>query len=81
MTAFQSKSFSVSEGPSEVPEAERQQNWADTFGNSCAICTKIGWAQTPMRNTPCPQAGCKMHFCADHRTKHMITIHNFFPTP
>ena len=77
MTAFLAKSFSVSEGRSEVPNEERQANWDAAFGNSCAACSRLGWAQTPMRNVKCPMAGCPESFCEEHRVEHMKKIHNY----
>ena len=69
MTAFQSKTFSVAEGRSDVSEQERQEAWADTFGNSCEVCLRLGWAQTPSRNVKC---GCGRVLCETHQWEHLF---------
>ena len=76
MTAFQSKTFSVAEARSDVPDRERRANWSQAFGNSCAACDALGWAQTPMRNKKCIVPGCGAFFCDEHAREHMSRWHN-----
>jgi hypothetical protein len=66
--AFAQKTFTVAQGPSEVPEEERRQQWDATFGNSCPVCAAKGWAQTPMRNKWC--VVCGKYFCPEHLAEH-----------
>jgi hypothetical protein len=76
MTAYLKPSFSVMEGPSDVSDGERRANWGKTFGNNCAICDKLGWAQTPMRHVKCSVQGCGQSYCPEHKTEHMQRFHN-----
>ena len=77
MTAFLSKTFTVAEGHSDVPNRERQQNWSNTFKNSCPICDRLCYAQAPMRNQKCAMAGCQVFICPEHKEEHLLKEHNF----
>ena len=71
MTAFLNKSFAVAEKRSDVPDREKQEHWAGTFGNLCRECCALEWAQTPMRHEKCPVVGCPEWYCREHKDAHM----------
>ena len=77
MTAFLSKTVSVAEGLSDVPDAQRRANWNDTFKNACAACAALDYSQTPMRHKKCPVPGCEHWFCPEHEEEHLRKFHNF----
>ena len=70
MTAYlKPGSFSVAEGHSDVPEAERRRRWDETFGKNCAPCAEKGWVQAPWDKALCVLCGawfCKHHLYAHH---------------
>jgi hypothetical protein len=61
--------FTVAEGRSEVPNAERQRRWEETFGRACTPCSTLGWSQAPWDKAQCP--ACLKWFCKYHLAEHV----------